>query len=93
MEPVSTSKKVKDETNLMQENLPDVIMEEPPKIVKKEENKQEKKPTETIETKPEGEMDEQVDMSGMINQNYWSQMIICHKFSTIIINSGYLFYW
>ncbi|XP_011251283.1 titin homolog isoform X6 [Camponotus floridanus] len=63
MEPVSTSKQVKDETNLMQENLSDVIMEEPPKIVKKEENKQEKKPTETIETKPESEMDEQVDMS------------------------------
>lgn len=67
---MSTSKQVKDETNLMQENLSDVIMEEPPKIVKKEENKQEKKPTETIETKPESEMDEQVDMSGMINQNY-----------------------
>lgn len=70
MEPVSTSKQVKDETNLMQENLSDVIMEEPPKIVKKEENKQEKKPTEMIETKPEGEIDEQIDMSGMINQNY-----------------------
>ncbi|XP_029674711.1 zinc finger CCCH domain-containing protein 13-like isoform X7 [Formica exsecta] len=63
MEPVSASKQVKDETNLMQENLSDVIMEEPPKITKKEENKQEKKSTETTETKPEGEMDDQIDMS------------------------------
>lgn len=70
MEPVSASKQVKDETNLMQENLSDVIMEEPPKITKKEENKQEKKSTETTETKPEGEMDDQIDMSGMINQNF-----------------------
>lgn len=65
-EPVSTNKQVKDETNLMQENLSDVI-EESSKIAKKEENKQEKKSTETTETKPEGEMDEQIDMSGMIN--------------------------
>ncbi|KAM0725311.1 Reticulocyte-binding protein-like protein 2a [Formica fusca] len=63
MEPVSASKQVKDETNLMQENLSDVIMEEPPKITKKEENKQEKKSMETTETKPEGEMDDQIDMS------------------------------
>lgn len=70
MEPVSASKQVKDETNLMQENLSDVIMEEPPKITKKEENKQEKKSMETTETKPEGEMDDQIDMSGMINQNF-----------------------
>ncbi|CAL1689249.1 unnamed protein product [Lasius platythorax] len=61
-EPVSTNKQVKDETNLMQENLSDVI-EESSKIAKKEENKQEKKSTETTETKPEGEMDEQIDMS------------------------------
>lgn len=70
MEPVSASKQVKDETNLMQENLSDVIMEEPPKISKKEENKQEKKSTETTEIKSEGEMDEQIDMSGMTNQNF-----------------------
>lgn len=70
MEPVLASKQVKDETNLMQENLSDVIMEEPPKITKKEENKQEKKSTETTETKPEVEMDDQIDMSGMINQNF-----------------------
>ncbi|KAL6426457.1 hypothetical protein ACFW04_009139 [Cataglyphis niger] len=63
MESVSASKQVKDETNLMQENLSDIIMEEPPKITKKEENKQEKKSTETTETKSEGEMDEQIDMS------------------------------
>ncbi|XP_072746494.1 uncharacterized protein [Anoplolepis gracilipes] len=61
MEP--TSKQVKDETNLMQENLSGVIMEESSKIIKKEENKQEKKSTEMTEIKPEGEMDEQVDMS------------------------------
>lgn len=65
MESVSASKQVKDETNLMPENLSDVIMEEPSKIIKKEENKQEKKSTETTETKSEGEMDEQIDMSGM----------------------------
>ncbi|XP_070158583.1 ensconsin isoform X10 [Polyergus mexicanus] len=63
MEPVSASKQVKDETNLMQENLPDVIMEEQPKITKREENKQEKRSTDTTETKPDGEMDEQIDMS------------------------------
>ncbi|KAL6259070.1 hypothetical protein P5V15_008991 [Pogonomyrmex californicus] len=61
-EPVSASKQVKDETNLMQENLSGAITEES-KIVKKEENKQEKKSPETIETKLEGEVDEQVDMS------------------------------
>lgn len=66
-EPVSTNKQVKDETNLMQENLSDVIVEESPKIAKKEENKQEKKSTETSEAKPDGELDEQIDMSGMIN--------------------------
>lgn len=65
-EPVSGNKQVKDETNLMHENLSDVIMEEPSKIVKKEE----KKSTETTETKLESEMDEQVDMSGMIDQNF-----------------------
>lgn len=65
-EPVSANKQVKDETNLMHENLSDVIMEEPSKIVKKEE----KKSTETTETKLESEMDEQVDMSGMIDQNF-----------------------
>ncbi|XP_025075262.1 MAP7 domain-containing protein 1 isoform X2 [Pogonomyrmex barbatus] len=61
-EPVSASKQVKDETNLMQENLSGAITEES-KIIKKEENKQEKKSPETIETKLEGEVDEQVDMS------------------------------
>ncbi|KAH0951102.1 hypothetical protein HN011_002886, partial [Eciton burchellii] len=58
-EPVSTSKQVKEETNLMQENLSSVMTEEPLKIA----NKQEKKLIETIEMKPEGEMDDQVDMS------------------------------
>lgn len=60
---MSASKQVKDETNLMQENLSGAITEEP-KVVKKEENKQEKKSPETIETKLEGEVDEQIDMSG-----------------------------
>jgi len=64
-EPVSTSKQVKEETNLMQENLSSVMTEEPLKIA----NKQEKKLIETIEMKPEGEMDDQVDMSGT-NRNY-----------------------
>ncbi|XP_077281979.1 uncharacterized protein LOC143908294 isoform X3 [Temnothorax americanus] len=63
MEPVSASKQVKDETNLMQENLSGAIAEEPSKVVKKEENKQEKKSPEMTETKLEGEVDEQVDMS------------------------------
>lgn len=66
-EPVLASKQVKDETNLMQENLSGAIAEESPKITKKEENKQEKKSPEMTETKLEGETDEQVDMSGMIN--------------------------
>ncbi|XP_025158635.1 ensconsin isoform X12 [Harpegnathos saltator] len=61
--PVSASKQVKDETNLLQENLLSTVAEEPPKVAKKEENKQEKKPTETTEVKSENEMDEQVDMS------------------------------
>lgn len=69
MESVSASKQVKDETNLMQESLPDAIAEEP-KVAKKEENKQEKKSPEMTEIKLEGEMDEQVDMSGMINRNF-----------------------
>ena len=73
-EPVSASKQVKDETNLMQENLSGAIAEEPSKITKKEENKQEnkqeKKSPEMTEIKLEGETDEQVDMSGMINQNF-----------------------
>lgn len=65
-EPVSTSKQVKDETNLMQENLSSggVVAEELPRTAKKEENKQEKKLMETIEVKPEGEVDDQIDMSG-----------------------------
>lgn len=63
---MSASKQVKDETNLMQENLSGAIAEEPPKVAKKEENKQEKKSPETTEIKlGEGEVDEQVDMSGM----------------------------
>ncbi|XP_011054975.1 PREDICTED: histone-lysine N-methyltransferase, H3 lysine-79 specific isoform X2 [Acromyrmex echinatior] len=62
-EPVSASKQVKDETNLMQENLSGAIAEEPSKIAKKEENKQEKKSPEMTEIKLEAEMDEQVDMS------------------------------
>jgi len=49
----------------MQENLSSVMTEEPLKIA----NKQEKKLIETIEMKPEGEMDDQVDMSGT-NRNY-----------------------
>ncbi|XP_018052380.1 PREDICTED: ensconsin isoform X3 [Atta colombica] len=61
-ESVLASKQVKDETNLMQENLSGAIAEEP-KIAKKEDNKQEKKSPETNEIKLEGEMDEQVDMS------------------------------
>jgi len=61
---VLASKQVKDETNLMQENLSGAIAEEP-KIAKKEENKQEKKSPEMTEIKLEGEMDEQIDMSGM----------------------------
>ncbi|XP_014476830.1 PREDICTED: ensconsin-like isoform X12 [Dinoponera quadriceps] len=61
--PVSASKQVKDETNLLQENLLSAVTEEPPKAVKKEENKQEKKPTEISEVKPESEVDEQIDMS------------------------------
>ncbi|XP_025986760.2 MAP7 domain-containing protein 1 isoform X41 [Solenopsis invicta] len=61
-EPMSASKQVKDETNLIQENLSDAIAEEP-KVAKKEENKQEKKSPEMTEIKLEGEMDEQVDMS------------------------------
>ncbi|XP_036147116.1 ensconsin isoform X19 [Monomorium pharaonis] len=61
-EPVSASKQVKDETNLMQENLSHTMAEEP-KVAKKEENKQEKKSPEMPEVKLEGEADEQVDMS------------------------------
>lgn len=64
---MSASKQVKDETNLIQENLSGAIAEEPPKVAKKEEIKQEKKSPETSEIKFEGEADEQVDMSGMIN--------------------------
>lgn len=64
--PVSVSKQTKDETNLMQDNQSSTITEEP-KATKKEENKEEKKSTETTEPKPNnGEMDEQVDMSGML---------------------------
>lgn len=66
METVSASKQVKDETNLMQENLSGAIAEEPSKVAKKEE----KKSPEMTETKLEGEADEQVDMSGMINWNF-----------------------
>ncbi|XP_067212920.1 MAP7 domain-containing protein 1 isoform X15 [Linepithema humile] len=61
-EPVLASKQVKDETNLMQENLSSDVTEES-KIVKKEENKQEKKSPETVEVKPDNEIDEQIDMS------------------------------
>lgn len=57
---------MKDETNLMQENLSsnDTVAEEVPKTAKKEENKQEKKLVETSEMKLESEIDEQIDMSG-----------------------------
>jgi len=64
-ESVSTSKQVKEETNLMQENLSSVVTDEPLKIA----NKQEKKLIETIEMKPEGEIDDQIDMSGT-DRNY-----------------------
>ncbi|XP_011880144.1 PREDICTED: MAP7 domain-containing protein 1-like isoform X10 [Vollenhovia emeryi] len=63
MESVSASKQVKDETNLMQENVLGAVAEEPSKVAKMEENKQEKKSPEMTETKFEGEADEQVDMS------------------------------
>lgn len=63
------SKQVKDETNLMQENLSSDVTEES-KAMKKEENKQEKKSPESIEVKPDNEIDEQVDMSGMFNRNF-----------------------
>lgn len=67
--PAPASKQVKDETNLMQENLSSVVAEEP-KAVKKEETKQkqeEKKSTEMNEVKvPESEIEE-VDMSGMLS--------------------------
>lgn len=63
---MSASKQVKDETNLMQENLSGAIAEEPAKVTKKEE----KKSPEMAEIKLEDEMDEQVDMSGMINRNF-----------------------
>lgn len=66
--PVSASKQVKDETNLLQENLSSAVAEELPKVAKKEENKQEKKPTETTEVKLESEVDEQIDMSGIVKQ-------------------------
>lgn len=66
--PVSANKQVKDETNLLQENLSSTVTEEPPKVAKKEENKQEKKPTETTEVKFEGEVDEQIDMSGILRR-------------------------
>jgi len=62
---VSTSKQVKEETNLMQENLSSVATDEPLKIA----NKQEKKLIETIEMKSEGEIDDQIDMSGT-DRNY-----------------------
>lgn len=68
--PVSASKQVKDETNLLQENLSNTVAEEPPKVTKKEENKQEKKPTETTEIKPESEVDEQIDMSGTFRRQF-----------------------
>lgn len=67
--PAPASKQVKDETNLMQENLSSAVAEEP-KPVKKEETKQkqeEKKSTEVNEVKvPESEIEE-VDMSGMLS--------------------------
>lgn len=65
--PVSANKQVKDETNLLQENLSSTVAEEPPKVAKKEENKQEKKPTETTEVKFD-EVDEQIDMSGILRR-------------------------
>jgi len=63
---VSTSKQVKEEANLMQENLSSVVTEESLKIA----NKQEKKLIETIEVKPESEMDDQIDMSGADQNSY-----------------------
>lgn len=70
--PVSASKQVKDETNLLQENLlSSAIAEEVPKVAKKEENKQEKKSPETTEVKLESEVDiEQIDMSGIFKQQF-----------------------
>lgn len=50
----------------MQENLSGAIAEEPTKVTKKEE----KKSPEITEIKLEDEMDEQVDMSGMIKWNF-----------------------
>jgi len=73
---VLASKQVKDETNLMQENLSSDITEES-KVIKKEENKQEKKSPETVEAKPENEMDEQVDMSGIFNRKFLSRLNSC----------------
>lgn len=78
---MSASKQVKDETNLLQENLSSAVAEEPPKVTKKEENKQEKKPTDTTEVKPESEVDEQIDMSGM-SQTKICQTIINPEFTT-----------
>lgn len=67
---MSTNKQAKDETNLMQENLSTggLVAEEPPKTAK-EENKQERKLIEIMEVKSEGEVDDQIDMSGMASQN------------------------
>lgn len=85
--PVPANKQVKDETNLLQENLSSTVAEEPPKVAKKEENKQEKKPT---EVKFEGEVDEQIDMSGILRRQLverlffpWSSR---HYSSTIIVH-------
>lgn len=74
--PVSESKRVKDETNLIQENLSNIVVDASSKVAKKENNKQEKKLTETNEAKNEIEIDEQVDMTGVYSKlliltSYW----------------------
>lgn len=74
----------------MQENLSGAIAEEPPKVAKKEENKQEKKSPETTEIKLESEVDEQVDMSGMINWNFIE--VVCDKLLTMTVNVDVYFY-
>lgn len=87
--PVSANKQVKDETNLLQENLSaSTVAEEPPKVAKKEENKQEKKPTETTEVKFEGEVDEQIDMSGILRRQLVERQVFSLEFSSLFVNDN-----
>lgn len=86
--PVSANKQVKDETNLLQENLSSTVAEEPPKVAKKEENKQEKKPTETTEVKFEGEVDEQIDMSGILRRQLVERLFFSLEFSLLFVNDN-----